>query len=450
MALEGNLEELSIVALLQTIASAAMSGNLLVYDNTNKGTIYFFTGKIIHAESTMGGDRVGEILVRTHRITRQQLEKANYLQRHQQQGQRLGAILMEMKLISDQDLAMAIQVQIMEIMSRLLVWTRGQFKFTFERPLGSEMPSTALDLDEILSGQISLLEMSDPALDSDAILGEVLILVPGNQDDARVTLQGLDWTVLSAVDGRLTVAEIADRVGLDARQIRQVVADLISIGLVRKKAQTELPTEQEARGDPTLANIYREVERQEQQPQTINPSTMVLNPADLTNIEEVLDVLLTRSEASEVCLISADGNIISQRGQALHQNYPSLFALVAGIFSSWQELGRYLGESRPSTMVYHGKQVNTCLSPVTNVAILMTLYHQHSTTGLVSFWSKEAANLIARLISQSANQQQGADGLRRSNVVTLDFRAQAAQRLDNVLGSSDPGDPTLNTSKLAG
>jgi len=56
VALEGNLEELSIVALLQTIASAAMSGNLLVYDNTNKGTIYFFTGKIIHAESTMGGD----------------------------------------------------------------------------------------------------------------------------------------------------------------------------------------------------------------------------------------------------------------------------------------------------------------------------------------------------------------------------------------------------------
>lgn len=437
MALEGNLEELNVVALLQTVAQSAMSGNLLVYDNTNKATIYFLSGKIVHAESTMGGDRMGEILVRTHRLTRPQLEKAYHIQRHEQAGKRLGQILLDTQMINQADLALAIQVQIMEVMARVLMWTRGRFKFSFERATGVILPGYALDLEEILSGQINLLDDGDFDLDRDALLREVLVLVSGKLGN-KITLEGDEWTVLSAVDGRATVAEIGDRVGLPADRISHIVTDLISVGLVAKKLHTEIPTEEEARSEPLLANIYREVEHHEDST-AMQPSpsgTMVLNPADLTRIQEVLDVLLNRSEASEVCLIGPEGNIISQRGQSLHRNYPSLFALVAGIFSSWQELGRYLGESRPSTMVYHGKQVNTCLSPVGNYGILMALYHQHSNTGLISFWSKEAANLIARLLTQVSHQ--GSDGQRRSNVVTVDFRARAAQRLDNVLGGDTP------------
>ncbi len=433
------MEEFNIVALLQTIGTAGMTGNLMIHDAANKALVSFLNGKIIHAESTLGGDRIGEILVRTHRLSRAQLEKANYIQRQSQQGKRLGSLLLEMKLITVHDLTMAVQVQIMEILSRLMMWQRGRFRFDFEPPVHGALPDAAMDVDEVISGQISLLDDVDPSFDREAMLGEVLALAPRSQQTItgeKVTVQSHEWAILSAVDGRSTVGQIAERTGFDPDHVCQVVADLLAAGLVVKRglaADEQLSSLTE----PMLANVYREVERDEESLERRNgdqpqPSVMVMDAQELARIEQVLEVLLNRSEASEVCLIGGDGGIIARWGQKVHQNYPSLFALAAGIFTSWQELGRSLGESKTSTLVYRGANVNACLSPVGKYAILMTLYHQNANTGLVNFWSKEAANIIARVLSQSATRTVRDEG-RRSNIVTVDFRARAAQKLDTML-----------------
>ncbi len=441
MALEGAIEEFNIISLLQTIGTSGLTGNLTVQDVANKARVSFLSGKLIHAESTLGGDRIGEILVRTHRLTRPQLEQAYYIQRQQQQGRRLGSLLLEMKLISADDLTMAVQVQIMEVMSRLVTWQRGRFRFDFEPPATGALPSAALDVDEVLSGQISLLDALDPGYDRDAMLAEVIALAPGQQrpPSERVTVQGHEWAVLSMVDGRSTVAQIAEQTGFDPDHVCQIVADLLGVGLVMKKTPEQV-AQMSSRPDPMLANLYRETESDEEAPEQgndsrPNPATLVMDDGEMARVDQVLEVLLTRSESSEVCLIGADGSIIARRGQALHQNYPSLFALAAGIFTSWHELGRYLGESKPSTLVYHGAQINTCLSPVGQHALIMTLYHQNSNTGLVNFWSKEAATIIARVLSQSATRTTRDEG-RRSNIVTVDFRARAAQKLDTMLNDT--------------
>jgi predicted regulator of Ras-like GTPase activity (Roadblock/LC7/MglB family) len=441
LALEGAIEEFNIVTLLQTVGSSRLTGNLTVQDVANKARVSFLSGKIIHAESTLGGDRIGEILVRTHRLTRPQLEQAYYIQRQAQQGRRLGSLLLEMKLITDVDLTMAVQVQIMEVLSRLITWQRGRFRFDFEPPATGALPTTALDVDEVLSGQISLLDDLDPSFDREAMLASVIALTPGQQrpPSERITVQGHEWAVLSAVDGRSTVAQIAERTGFDPDHVCQIVADLLGVGLVvRKSPEPGEPTP--TRHEPVLANLYREAERDDEalaeaNDSRPNPATLVMDDEEMTRIEQVLEVLLTRTESSEICLIGADGSIIARRGQALHRNYPSLFALAAGIFTSWHELGRYLGESKPSTLVYHGANINTCLSPVGQHAIIMTLYHQNSNTGLVNFWSKEAAALIARVLSQSATRTTRDEG-RRSNIVTVDFRARAAEKLDTMLNDS--------------
>lgn len=438
MALEGTVEEFNIVALLQTVGNSGLTGNLTVQDAANKARVSFLSGKIIHAESTLGGDRIGEILVRTHRLTRPQLDKAYYIQRQSQQGKRLGSLLLEMKLITPDDLTLAVQVQIMEVMSRLVTWQRGRFRFDFEPPATGALPSAALDVDEVLSGQISLLDNIDYGVDREVMLAEVLALAQRQQTppSEQVTVQGHEWAVLSAVDGRSTVAQIAERTGFDPDHVCQIVSDLLAVGLVVKKRPDEI--DQPAPGsEPMLANIYREIERdddemEQREANRPNPAVLVMDDQEMARVEQILDVLLTRSEASEVCLISADGNIIARCGHALHQNYPSLFALAAGIFTSWQELGRYIGESKPSTLIYHGANINTCLSPVGQHALIMALYHQNSNTGLVNFWSKEAATLIARILNQSATRTVQDEG-RRSNIVTVDFRARAAQKLDNML-----------------
>ena len=86
----------------------------------------------------------------------------------------------------------------------------------------------------------------------------------------------------------------------------------------------------------------------------------------------------------------------------MHQAYHTLFALAASIFASWQELGRSLGESRASTLLYQGEQLNICLTPVGQRALLMTLYQSASDSGLVNFWSREASGRILRLLNAAA------------------------------------------------
>ena len=75
---------------------------------------------------------------------------------------------------------------------------------------------------------------------------------------------------------------------------------------------------------------------------------------------------------------------------------------AASIFASWQELGRSLGESKASTLLYQGAGLNICLTPVGGQAILMTLYQQTSTSGLVNFWSREASARLGRVLDSAA------------------------------------------------
>ena len=61
-----------------------------------------------------------------------------------------------------------------------------------------------------------------------------------------------------------------------------------------------------------------------------------------------------------------------------------------------------MGESKASTLLYQSAGLNICLTPVGWQAILMTLYQQTSTGGLVNFWSREASARLGRVLDASS------------------------------------------------
>jgi hypothetical protein len=247
MALEGTLEEFNIVAVLQMIASGGMTGTLTVRDPTNtKATVSFDGGRIIHARSPHLEDRLGEILVHTRRITRPQLDKATNIQLRQEPGKRLGQILIDAGMIVREDLVMAVQIQILEVMSQLLLWARGQWRFDFGAPdPGSVTPDEAMTVDEILSGQVLMLEAVEPSVDRSEVYNAVYAMTPGKSlNMARITLERDHWQVLSAIDGRSTVEEISVHIGMDTDHVVEIAADLVQMGLL---------TRQEAGADETGA-----------------------------------------------------------------------------------------------------------------------------------------------------------------------------------------------------
>jgi hypothetical protein len=133
--------------------------------------------------------------------------------------------------------------------------------------------------------------------------------------------------------------------------------------------------------------------------------------------------------------------LITRRGTEVHRSYPTLFALVAGIFASWQELGRSLGESKASTLLYQGEALNICLTPVGTQTLLMTIYQSASDSGLVNFWNREASGRILRLLTEGAANAAAPAGptapgphLPDPNLPT-DYQSDAERAMDNLLRS---------------
>lgn len=433
MALEGNLEEFNIVAVLQTVASGGMTGTLTVRDTTNKAGISFTEGCIVHATSTLEEDRLGEILIRTRRVSQGQLEKAAQRQLRLESGKRLGQILLEAGVITRDDLVMAVQIQILEVMSQLLLWSRGQWRFEFGAPDPNNItPTEAMSVDEILSGQILLLDTVDPVYDRSAVLNAVYDLTPGrSRDSTRITLERDQWRVLSAIDGRSPLREVAHRVGLDPDHVAHLVSELVAVELLHQVGTAEPESESFLLTSPNDAPLPLPPAAPSG---TAGPITTVVNAVTLDKINDLLRTLLTRTEAHEACLIDSSGSLITRQGREVHRNYPTLFALVASIFASWQELGRTLGESRASTLLYQGQRLNICLAPVASQAILMMLYQSASDSGLVNFWSREATGRLLRLLEEGkpSRPSQPSDAPPVSDLPS-DYQADVGRAMDDLL-----------------
>jgi predicted regulator of Ras-like GTPase activity (Roadblock/LC7/MglB family) len=454
MALEGTLEELNIVAVLQMVASGGMTGTLRVWDATQRASIAFVQGQIIHADSTLQGDRLGQVLVRTRRITPAQVTQATAVQTDQP-GKRLGQILLELGQVSVEDLAMAVEIQIIEVMSRLLAWTRGrwQFQFTPPDPSGT-IPVGAMTVDEILSGQVMLLDEPEPLAEAEARLDEVYTLAEGRtRESVRGALDGDSWQVLCALDGRATLGEVAQHLQIDPAKVSRIAGDMLAVNLLTLAAPlgAESPAPPAGPLAPPPAGPPAVVGAPPQAPAIHAPGTVVVRPGDTARINQVLSLLLARAEAKEVCLIDSTGSLIARQGREVHNSYPTLFALAASIFASWQELGRSLGESKASTLLYQGAGLNICLTPVGWQAILMTLYQQTSNSGLVNFWSREASARLGRVLDASTGAPApqpavpdlplgpGApaplNGAGGSDKLSGEFRDEIARQMDDLFHS---------------
>jgi hypothetical protein len=128
MAIEGSLQDVNLADICQLLGMSRKTGCLSVTDRSNFGYIYFKAGRVIHASVLNRPDRLGELLVRNHVITRKDLSQAMERQALQR-GKRLGELLVEQGSIDEEKLQRFIQMQIEEAVYHLFAWTQGSFHF---------------------------------------------------------------------------------------------------------------------------------------------------------------------------------------------------------------------------------------------------------------------------------------------------------------------------------
>jgi hypothetical protein len=132
---------------LQLLSLGQKTGCLALTDRANFGYIFFEQGRICYSSIVNRRDRLGVLLVKNGLISQAVLDSALESQRTAggDSGRRLGEILVESGAISRQQLEEYIRVQIEEAVYFLFTWTQGSFYFEADqrpRRSASSFPST--------------------------------------------------------------------------------------------------------------------------------------------------------------------------------------------------------------------------------------------------------------------------------------------------------------------
>jgi tetratricopeptide (TPR) repeat protein len=128
MAIKGSLKEASLPDVIQLLFLGRRTGCLALADRHNFGTIYFDEGQLVYASIVNRRDRLGDILVRSGRITAEQLLQA-VAQQVGDREHKLGEILVGLGAMQRVELERYIRLQIEEAVYYLFTWTTGTFNF---------------------------------------------------------------------------------------------------------------------------------------------------------------------------------------------------------------------------------------------------------------------------------------------------------------------------------
>jgi predicted regulator of Ras-like GTPase activity (Roadblock/LC7/MglB family) len=136
---------------------------------------------------------------------------------------------------------------------------------------------------------------------------------------------------------------------------------------------------------------------------------LVIHEHDLGILEGALDSMLLRSLAQSVLLVNRDdGSLIAARGALQTLDTLSLAALAAGAFASSGEIARLVGEPEFSVLFHEGRREHIHVNLAGDHGLLMTIFDDATTVGLVRLCAREASAQIARVLAGQSDLQREA------------------------------------------
>jgi protein-tyrosine phosphatase len=146
--LQGTIGDQKLDDVFRLLALSAKTGRLEVRRAGNSGELMFATGDVCTAHSNAFIEPLGQRLVRSGRISREEVRVA--LDRQASDKRRIGELLIEMGAIDLDDVQMALEGQIVDIAVDLLEWEAGDFIWSPMSELHVDLP-VAVSVDRIIN-----------------------------------------------------------------------------------------------------------------------------------------------------------------------------------------------------------------------------------------------------------------------------------------------------------
>lgn len=114
--------------------------------------------------------------------------------------------------------------------------TSGEYRFFVDEP--ADMQTVIMGIEEVLSETTNHLRQMDKITSLIPSSAAVYALEPDIREK-EIQIKSVQWKVLSTVDGRKSIADIAQTVGLGVSDTMKIIYTLLRMGLLRDAAQHE-------------------------------------------------------------------------------------------------------------------------------------------------------------------------------------------------------------------
>lgn len=231
MALKGNLRDFSTTQLLNLINLARKTGTLTI-EGEEAAEMAFREGKLIYAAMGKNGSNLAHVLQRAGKLTDKQVHIIETRAKGTSDKQ-LGHLLIQAGYVTQSDIIQSVRQHVLDTVYKLFTWADGLFRFDANKLPPPDRITIPIDLESVIMEGSRRLKEWERLQDEIPRLDVALRFT--ERPDARlrnINLTVEEWRVVSFINPRNTIRQIARANNLSDFQVRRIVYGLLQAGLV--------------------------------------------------------------------------------------------------------------------------------------------------------------------------------------------------------------------------
>jgi len=139
-------------------------------------------------------------------------------------------------------------------------------------------------------------------------------------------------------------------------------------------------------------------------------SGLVILEEDHASFVAVLDELREDSNSKFVFLLDKNGQQIARSGKLEQADPTALASLAAGNVAATEGLAQVIGEREFSTLFHEGEHDSLHISVIANKVVLLVVFDEHSSLGLVRLRVKQHSAPLAGIVEAVTTRDNGGSG----------------------------------------
>ena len=134
---------------------------------------------------------------------------------------------------------------------------------------------------------------------------------------------------------------------------------------------------------------------------------LILYEEESSQINLIIEKLKKESSCKAIFLVNKNGQMIAECGELKELDTTSLASLTAGNIAATGGLAKLLGESEFSIVFHEGRRDNIHISIVGHRVILVAIFDESTSIGLVRLKVKSASRELEKVFKKMAKKAEG-------------------------------------------